>query len=84
MSPVSAVAAVAVHGCTPSELPSWCDVTDHLAGGAAAALDPPPGSAICDLLGPLYELMLADAVRRSAGVHFTSPALASGLVNFAA
>ncbi|MGB4746415.1 MAG: N-6 DNA methylase, partial [Candidatus Microthrix parvicella] len=59
-------------------------MTDHLAGGAAAALDPPPGAAICDLLGPLYELMLADAVRRSAGVHFTSPALASGLVNFAA
>ena len=84
MSPLSAVATLAVHGCTPSELPSWCDVTDHLAGGAAAALDPPPGSAICDLLGPLYELMLADAVRRSAGVHFTSPALASGLVTFAA
>ena len=84
MSPLSAVATLAVHGRAPSELPSWCDVTDHLAGGAAAALDPPPGAAICDLLGPLYELMLADAVRRSAGVHFTSPALASGLVNFAA
>jgi hypothetical protein len=39
---------------------------------------------ICDLLGPLYELMLADAARRAAGVHFTRPALASGLVALAA
>lgn len=49
-------------------------------GWSAAALDPPLDSPICDLVGPLYELMLADAVRRSSGVHCTRPALADGLV----
>lgn len=83
MPPLAAVATLALHGRTPAELPPWCDVVDHLVGGGATPLDPPPDSAICDLLGPLYELMLADAVRRSSGVHFTRPALADGLVALA-
>lgn len=84
VAPLAAVATLALHGRAPSDLPGWCDVVDHLSGGSASALDPPAGVPICDLLGPLYELMLADAARRAAGVHFTRPALASGLVALAA
>lgn len=80
MSPLAAVATLAIHGRSPGELPTWCDIAEHLVGGAVVALDPPEDSAICDLLGPLYELMLADPVRRSSGVHFTRRTLADGLV----
>lgn len=80
---MAAVASLALHGRSPSELPPWCDIVEHLSGGSVRALDPPAGTPVCDLLGPLYELMLADVARRSAGVHFTRPALASGLVRLA-
>lgn len=81
---MAAVANLALHGLTPSALPQWCDIADHLSAGSVMALDPPDGIPVCDLVGPLYELMLADAARRAAGVHFTRPELASGLVALAA
>ena len=83
VEPLAAAASLALTGRSQGDLPSWCEAATALPDGPMPPIDPPVGVPVADLLGPLYELMLAAATRRAGGVHFTPSKLAAGLVGVA-
>ncbi|MEZ5383199.1 MAG: N-6 DNA methylase [Microthrixaceae bacterium] len=83
VEPLAAAASLALTGLSQDDLPPWCEAATLLPDGPMPPIDPPDGVPVADLLGPLYELMLAAATRRTGGMHFTPSRLAAGLAGLA-